>query len=53
MKYITLFLFLTSCNPFNWYPDSPFEEEIEQKIKGKTGVRVDLSGDTPDKDDPR
>lgn len=53
MKYLPVFLLVVGCNPFNWYPDTSFEESLEQKIQQQTGIRIDLSGDTPDQDDKK
>lgn len=49
MKKAILLMFLTSCNPFNYFPDNPIEERIEEKIMEETGISVDLSGSTPEK----
>lgn len=48
MKYLFLVLLMCSCNPFNLWNDSPLEEKLEDIVLKETGVRLDLSGSSPD-----
>lgn len=46
IKYMVASLLMMGCNPFNYYPDSLLEEEIEEYILEEIGVFVDFSGES-------
>lgn len=52
MKYVLVFLLLGSCN---WIPkayqDNPIEEEVEDYIEEKSGIKIDFTGNSPEKGD--
>ncbi len=51
MKKLILLIALNSCT---WVPaalqDNPFEEYTEDSIRDHTGIRIDFTGLSPDKD---
>ena len=43
-------LLTNACALLNEFPDSPFEEMVEELVERETGVRLDFTGCSPEQE---
>jgi len=43
-------LLTNACALLNELPDTPFEEMVEELVERETGVRIDITGSTPEQE---
>lgn len=43
-------LLTNACALLNEFPDSPFEERVEELVEQETGVRIDVTGSSSEQE---